>query len=172
MSDRDVPVNGLSGSGTAVTVEVTDRSGTSGLDTGRLAMVASETLSGEGVESGELALVFVGADEMSDLNGSHMGKDGPTDVLAFPIDGPDVVDGALDGVPLFLGDVVICPEVAVAQAPSHCGSSDAELTLLVVHGVLHVLGHDHYLEDERLLMQGRERQHMARHGFSHPEPAP
>ncbi len=162
----------LSSVNTSATVEVTDRSGADNLDAERLATVARETLAEEGVESGELALVFVGVDEMTQLNGDHMGKEGPTDVLAFPIDGLDVVAGVLDGVPVFLGDVVVCPEVAVAQAPTHCGSPDAELTLLVVHGVLHVLGHDHYLEDERLRMQDRERIHMARYGFSHPEPSP
>ena len=88
---------------------------------------------------------------------------GPTDVLAFPIDGElvEVDDGvrpaapwprspaARSGdLPLLLGDVVICPSVAVAQAPSHAGTVDDELALLVVHGVLHVLGHDHADPDE------------------------
>ena len=72
-----------------------------------------------------------------------MGTAGPTDVLAFPIDLDDSTG------PRVLGDVVICPTVAAAQAPAGVA---AELSLLVVHGVLHVLGHDHATpEDERAM---------------------
>ena len=57
-----------------------------------------------------------------------------------------------------LGDVVICPEVARAQAPSHAGTFDDEIALLVTHGSLHVLGYDHAESDERERMQGREKE--------------
>jgi len=60
-------------------------------------------------------------------------------------------------LPLLLGDVVVCPAVAERQAPEHAGSYDDELALLVVHGVLHVLGHDHAEPDETAAMQARER---------------
>jgi probable rRNA maturation factor len=60
-------------------------------------------------------------------------------------------------MPLLLGDVVVCPSVAERQAPEHAGGYDDELALLVVHGVLHVLGHDHAEPEETAVMQARER---------------
>ena len=65
-------------------------------------------------------------------------------------------------MPVLLGDVVICPAVAAAQAPSHAGTLADELALLVVHGVLHVLGHDHARLDEAATMQARERELLQR----------
>ncbi len=71
-------------------------------------------------------------------------------MLSFPIDGVPTGESTADGPaqPLLLGDVVICPEVAAANAPGHAGTLEDELALLVVHGVLHVLGHDHGTPDE------------------------
>jgi probable rRNA maturation factor len=62
-----------------------------------------------------------------------------------------------DDQPLLLGDVVICPAVAAAQAEGHAGTYDDEIALLIVHGVLHVLGMDHATDDQRIAMQDRER---------------
>lgn len=161
-------------------------------DIDRWTELARETLIGERVAVGQLDLIFVDADQIAELNRLHMGHHGPTDVLSFPLDaedaaedgGPDldvaVGDGApagddeplLDGgPPIHLGDVVICPSVAADQAPGHCGTTEAELSLLVIHGVLHVLGHDHAEPAEAERMQARERHHLARSGFDHPVPA-
>ncbi len=154
---------------TAVEISAADRSDEVNLDVDRWSVIAAETLAEEGVTRGELGLTFVGVDEMSELNSTHMGKDGPTDVLAFPLDGLDLAGLAPGNVPVALGDVVICVSVARSQAAEHCGTVEAELALLVIHGVLHVLGHDHYLDEERVEMQGREQIHMQRYGFRHPE---
>ncbi|MEM7340638.1 MAG: rRNA maturation RNase YbeY [Actinomycetota bacterium] len=148
-----------------------DESGFAGLDVDRWCGIAERALEGEGVAGGRLDLVFVDLDAMADLNTEHMGHEGPTDVLAFPLDGPAALDGSADDAPpLHLGDVIVCPQRAADQAPDHAGSLDAELTLLVVHGVLHVLGHDHAEPAERLAMQARERWHLARDGINHPVP--
>jgi probable rRNA maturation factor len=93
---------------------------------------------------------------MAELNQEHMGHEGPTDVLSFPIDGPAA---GPDGL---LGDVVVCPSVARRQAPEHAGTYEDELALLVVHGVLHVLGHDHAEDDEAAVMREREAAHLQR----------
>lgn len=88
----------------------------------------------------ELALLLVDVETMAALNRQHMGKDGPTDVLAFPIDEPGETP---PGPPAILGDVVLCPTVAASQAVEHGKTTRDELQLLTVHGVLHLLGMDH-----------------------------
>ena len=130
-------------------------------DLARWQALAEASLRTEGITSGELDLSFIGADAMTELNETHMGKVGPTDVLAFPIDGED--DPEADGLPVLLGDVVICPQVAHANATDDGKPTDDEIALLVVHGVLHVLGHDHQADDERAVMQARERALLEAH---------
>jgi probable rRNA maturation factor len=161
------------------TVFVTDERPTdSGLevDLERWSALATGVLRELGVEGeAELSVIFVDTRHMNWLNIRHMGRDAPTDVLAFPIDAtPEVSTSGLspgrtndspDDQPLLLGDVVICPAEAEAQAPIHAGSLDDELALLLVHGILHIFGMDHILPDERAAMQGRERELLERlHG--------
>lgn len=116
--------------------------------------LAERALASEGVTSGELNLLFLDEAAMAELNVQHMGNQGPTDVLAFPIDG----DGEADhgGVPVLLGDVIICPSVARRNAQLHGVGFDDEVALLVVHGLLHVLGHDHTEPEETAVMKSRE----------------
>ena len=155
-----------------VTVDGHDETAKGLTNVERWCEVARQTLVGEGVRRGHLDLLFVNTGPMAELNRRHLGHEGPTDVLAFPLDGPEAQHGAVGAAdsptPSHLGDVVICPEVAQDQALDHAGDVDAELTLLVVHGVLHVLGHDHALAAETDLMQSRERFHLQRHGFRYP----
>lgn len=134
----------------------------------------------------ELSLFFIDAESMAALNAEHMGKSGPTDVLAFPLDGAVVAEaqgpGAItrgpvrndpdrDDVPLLLGDVLVCPSVAREQAPEHAGTLDDEIALLVVHGILHVLGHDHAEPGEEAAMRAAERAILERHHWNGPAPA-
>jgi probable rRNA maturation factor len=100
---------------------------------------------------GELTLSFVGSEDIAELNVEHMGVSGPTDVLSFPMD-----DEPLGDVPTLLGDVVISPAVAARQYADHAGTIDDELALLVVHGILHVLGHDHAEPAESAQMRAKE----------------
>ena len=69
-------------------------------------------------------------------------------------------------MPLLLGDIVICPEVAVEQAPTHAGTVEDEMALLVVHGVLHILGWDHDTVDKTVAMQAREREILTAHHWN------
>jgi probable rRNA maturation factor len=142
------------------------------VDVERWVELARNVLVAEGVAGdAELSLLFVDEPTISRLNRRFMDADGPTDVLAFPIDDPlDAAAGRTDSrspgpTPLLLGDVVVCPAVAEHQAPQHAGSYDDELALLVVHGVLHVLGHDHAGLDDAATMQARERELL--HRFHH-----
>ncbi len=130
-----------------------DRQRDATLDADRWKRLATDVLVAEGVTAGELSLLFVERDEMRRLNSAHMAKDSPTDVLAFPLDGADSRDEAS-----LIGDVVVCPAVAAANAGT---ALDDEIALLVVHGVLHCLGHDHADDAEAQAMQARERRLLA-----------
>jgi probable rRNA maturation factor len=103
----------------------------------------------------ELSIALVDLSEMAELNAKYRGKEGPTDVLSFPCDDPCAVVGPDE--PVALGDVVIAPEVAEAQALEYGHSVEDELNLLLVHGVLHLLGYDHESDEEAVVMQARER---------------
>jgi probable rRNA maturation factor len=138
------------------------------VDVERWSTLATAVLTTEGA-AGELTLTFVDRDEIAALNAEHLGKEGPTDVLSFPLD--DAEDPPLAGVPVLLGDVVVCPAVAAAQASTHAGTLDDELALLVVHGVLHVLGHDHAEADETATMRDRELALLVAHHWGAPAPA-
>ncbi len=153
------------------------------VDVARWQSLARNALAMEGVRGGtELSLFFVEKSDMVELNLEHMGEVGPTDVLSFPIDGGEVLEvvsgpsGGTRGpdrsppdrgdMPLLLGDIVICPEVAREQAPTHAGTEDDELALLVVHGVLHILGWDHDTADKTVAMQAREREILVAHHWN------
>ena len=139
------------------------------VDIDRWRRLAHDVLVDEGA-AGELTLTFVDAGEIAALNADHLGQDGPTDVLSFPLDGPTLRDAG-EAVPVLLGDVVVCPAVAAEQASSHAGTLDDELALLVVHGVLHVLGHDHAEPDEKARMRQRELALLQAHHWHGAAPA-
>jgi probable rRNA maturation factor len=98
-----------------------------------------------------------------------MGVDGPTDVLSFPLDALDAP--AVDGEPVLIGDIVVCPSVAADAAPDHAGTVDDELALLVVHGCLHLLGYDHAEPHETRVMRTRELELLVAHHWGGPAPA-
>ncbi len=96
----------------------------------------------------ELCIKAVDEDTIALLNEQWMGKEGPTDVLAFPMDElrpGKVTEEPEEGV---LGDLVLCPEVAQRQGQEAGHGRDAEIELLTVHGILHLLGYDHAEPDE------------------------
>ncbi len=135
------------------------------IDVARWRALAELVLAAEGA-AGELTLNFVDRADIADLNHEHMGAAGPTDVLSFPM----LDDASAGGVPSLLGDVVISPAVAADQFPEHAGTLDDELALLVVHGILHVLGHDHAVEAEAALMRAREIELLSAHHWNGPPP--
>lgn len=164
-----------------------DEQGDGSMDLDRWCRLATDALLAEGVRGlAELSVLFVGEDAIAELNSLYLGKSGPTDVLAFPIDageveviagpggmsrGPDRAPVDTGDLPLLLGDVVICPSVAARQAPDHAGSVDDELALLLVHGVLHVLGYDHAEPADAQRMQARELELLEAYHWRGPAPA-
>ena len=117
------------------------------VDTDGLVALAREVLIGEGAANAELSVSFVTEDEMADLHRRYMDEEGPTDVLSFPQDDDD-----REG-PRLLGDVVIAPSVAARNTPDDPGG---EMRLLLVHGILHLLGHGHDDEHDRAEMWARQ----------------
>jgi len=111
-----------------IEVEVVNRSGRE-VDATAAVALARTVLAGEGVDSGELGLSFVGPEEIRALKREHLGVDEETDALAFPIDGLEPLP---EGLPRQLGDVVVCPQVV-----------GDEWRAPLVHAVLHLLGYDH-----------------------------
>jgi len=99
-------------------------------------------------DGSELSILFVGERAMEDLHVKWMNEPGPTDVLSFPMD--ELRPGTEDRpTPAgLLGDVVICPAVAEAQARAAGHSAEEEMLLLATHGILHLLGYDHAAPDE------------------------
>jgi len=156
----------------AIQVFCADEQSDIAIDVDNWRRLVGSVLVAEGVRGvAELSLLFVDEATITEMNRVHMEKDGPTDVLAFPIDavvvaespgpgrisrGPDRAEVDADDHPLLLGDVVVCPAVAARQAPTHAGNLVDELALLITHGVLHVLGYDHADDVQRIAMQRRE----------------
>ena len=140
------------------------------IDLDRWQTLAGRSLQSSGVETGELNLLFVDEPTMHELNRTHMGEDRPTDVLSFPLDAAgEEGDPAADVGEVLIGDIVVCPVYAARQAAEHAGqrghdgSLDDELALLIVHGVLHIVGHDHAESDEMTRMQACEQELLVAH---------
>lgn len=125
------------------------------VDEARLSRLATHVLQAEEIdEEAELSVLLVGSDHIRKLNARFAGDDYATDVLSFPM----MED---DDASLLLGDVVLCPEVAAANAEKLGHTVDVELDTLLVHGTLHLLGYDHDDEEEKARMEDRQREILA-----------
>ncbi len=141
-----------------MSIEVLNESGLD-LDLGAFTRLARFTIRRMRVHpQAVLCLKLVDEATMADYNQRFMGKTGPTDVLSFPMDelrpgreGESEPDG-------ILGDLALCPQFAMAQAPDFSRSPDDEMHLLTIHGILHLLGYDHAEpEEEREMFALQER---------------
>jgi probable rRNA maturation factor len=123
------------------------------IDVRRVREAATKTLAHENVQGdAELTVAITDDDEIHTLNRKHRGVDAPTDVLSFAETTTGAPFVAAPGEPAYLGDVVISFPRAEAQAKAGGHPVASELTLLVVHGVLHLLGHDHARAREKRKM--------------------
>jgi probable rRNA maturation factor len=131
-----------------MSIEVSNESGV-GVDEAEFAALARYVLDELHVHpQTELSVLLVDTTTMSDLHVRWMDEPGPTDVLSFPMDELRPGRPGAPTPPGLLGDVVLCPEVAAAQARGAGHSTAEELLLLTVHGILHLLGYDHAEPDE------------------------
>ena len=128
-------------------IALDDRQGDA-VDIEGLMTLARATLLGEGIADAELSISLVTEEEIAGLHERYLREAGPTDVLSFPLDDEAGEDGLRQ-----LGDVVIAPAIAARNNPD---DRAAELRLLLVHGILHLLGHDHMDDEERAEMWARQ----------------
>lgn len=137
------------------------------VDTERWKTLLLDVLVAEGFQRRpvEVHVHFVDEQPMEDLNRTYMDDVGSTDVLSFPVDDPSEVPIEL---PVLLGDIFLCPVVAHRQAPGHTGDYLTEVALLLVHGLLHLLGHEHSEPGEEAIMRASETEHLKRHGMTRP----
>jgi probable rRNA maturation factor len=142
-------------------VQITDEHPSSGVDRVDLNRWAVVTLAAEGYpDTTEVSLTLVGDEQIAVWNQTALGKDGPTDVLSFPVEllAPGVVPVVDDdGPPLLIGDVVIAPDFVRRQAEDLGVDPLDEMALMVTHGILHLLGYDHTDDVQAELMENRER---------------
>lgn len=137
-----------------MSIEILDESG-SGVDVRRLSELSRFVLEQMRVHPlAELCIKAVDEDTIAELNAQWMGKDGPTDVLAFPMD--ELRPGLVNEEPEegVLGDLVVCPTIAARQGETAGHGTVAEVDLLTVHGILHLLGYDHAEPEEHREMFG------------------
>ncbi len=139
------------------------------------AVVLDDASLSTAVQSGEpleLAIRVVGDDESRALNNDYRGKDKPTNVLSFPAELPEMVLAELDERPL--GDLVICAPVVAREADEQGKPLAAHWAHMTVHGMLHLLGHDHIEATDAAVMEPLEIAILARLGWDDPyddEPA-
>jgi probable rRNA maturation factor len=139
-----------------MSIEIANESGVD-VSSDAILAVARHALDEMGVNPlAELSILLVDVEYMTELNHRWMDGDGPTDVLAFPMDEGSVDHGPGESgaEPALLGDIVLCPEVAAKQAAEAGHATPDELALLTVHGTLHLLGYDHAEPDEEREMFG------------------
>lgn len=166
-------------------VEIDDEVGQGVLSAEEIERLVVHVLGGEGApEDTEVSVSFVTRERIHELNRDYRGIDRPTDVLSFNIDDPNDYDDDEDGVwdfpeeplseedpetpgdvdvedVLMLGDVILCPDIVVEQAPGFGNSPADEMRLLLTHGCLHLMGYDHEEPDEAEEMEALERRYLA-----------
>ena len=111
----------------------------------------------------EVSISFVTDEEIAQLNAEYRGKEGPTDVLSFECDGLDddmlLFEDDQFEVPEFaLGDIVIAPDVALKQSADYGTTFEQEISVLLVHGLLHLCGYDHIEDEDAAIMEPLERE--------------
>lgn len=145
-------------SGLSVEIDVTDDVEISEDLTALIEATALSAIRTEGLTGKYLvAVTLVSDDRIRVLNREHRRIDAVTDVLSFPLLGGDGAEFILpDGEPVHLGDVVVDVEQARRQAADYGHSFEREIAYLTTHGILHLLGHDHEEDDQRVAMRNRE----------------
>ncbi|QLK86049.1 rRNA maturation RNase YbeY [Staphylococcus sp. 17KM0847] len=119
-------------------------------------------------EDAELSVTFVDKDEIQSINRDYRDKDKITDVISFAFEEDEDIFEDFEGVevPRVLGDIIICTDVAKAQAEQYNHSFERELGFLALHGFLHLLGYDHMTEEDERVMFGRQDEILSAFGLT------
>ncbi|MFT4058604.1 MAG: rRNA maturation RNase YbeY [Legionella sp.] len=115
-------------------------------------------------QDAELTVRFVDTEEITHLNRTYRKQDKPTNVLAFPSELPEEIELECP----FLGDVVICPEVVVTESQELNKALNAHWSLILIHGILHLLGYDHIKDEDAVVMQAVEIKLLSELGYANP----
>ncbi len=147
-----------------IPVYFANRTRGSGLRAAPLRATLDRLLAAVGLPEATVSLTLIRDAEMRELNRDHRAKDAPTDVLSFPLEEPGAFDRSGPTVPRaasagerMIGDIVISVDTAARQAAAYDAPLEREVERLLVHGVLHLCGHDHLEPDERATMEREER---------------
>ena len=142
------------------------------VDISRLRRLAEMVLDHQGYpDQTEVTLMLVTDEDMAGYNERFMDRTGPTDVLAFPLEtfeAGSAPEWRTGDPPVTLGDVIIAPDYVGRQAREHGNEFTDEISLMVVHGILHLMGWDHGEDDDAERMEARERELLALVGVSRP----
>jgi probable rRNA maturation factor len=140
------------------------------VDLTELRELAELVVSEEGYpEATEVTVLLVDENEMAGYNRRFLKRDGPTDVLAFPVE--HLIPGVIPehdphGPPLVIGDVLVAPSYVKRQAGEYGVTFGDEMALMVIHGILHLIGYDHVEDADAERMEQRERDLLAKTGRS------
>lgn len=136
-------------------IDVLDEQQALKIDVSSVKKIAQAALDLEGVSCDEASIVFVNEEEMCRIHGERFNDPTLTDCMSFPVDDDDD-----DGYRV-LGDVVVCPAVAIAYTAENGGNPMEETTLYVLHGLLHLMGYRDSTTEEQKEMRQAEQRHMA-----------
>ena len=125
-----------------------------------------EAAAGMAGAHGEILVRIVSPEESAELNHRYRDRDRPTNVLSFPFTAPEGLPP--EALPAQLGDLVICAEVVAREAREYERTPEAHWAHMLVHGLLHLLGHDHQQTDEAARMEALESRIMEQLGFADP----
>ncbi len=142
-----------------IEVDIADRQRSLVLDEPRLLQAVRNVLAAEGIRSAQVSLAVVDDPTMHELNRQYLNHDYPTDVLSFVLERSE---HALEG------EIIVSADTAIGQAQRYGWSPASELLLYVVHGALHLAGHDDASPADRRRMQEQERIHLASFGLKVP----
>ena len=141
-------------SGRYVKVNIFDEQPSLSFSQSKVKELVCEVITFEREFCDEVNIYFVNKDKISELHGTYFNDDSPTDCISFPM------DEKMEGGTRILGEVFVCPEIAVEYAKAHGVDPYTETSLYIVHGLLHLMGYDDIKEQDRGTMREAEARHM------------
>jgi probable rRNA maturation factor len=143
-----------------LTIEINNDQTAHKLDLRRLKGAVKQVLAEAGIQSGEISIGIVTDERMHELNRQYLQHDYPTDVLSFVLDSDDEAQ-SLDG------EIIASADYAAREAERYGWATDDELLLYVIHGCLHLVGHDDHTPEGRTAMRAAETRHLEEFGLAH-----